>query len=295
MTKAKKIHPADIATREQIKNAISFNVHVRFGPAEKINVEATTLIEAIIAAEALKLQYPGKRPMIYAITPEKFSIFVTDDIKEEAMTAAKETEAAAPSAAAEDDKALTSTEIAKLTAAITGGGYKRSNSKATAEARFRKVATDAGFEAELIAELLAGPFDFAHHIVFERMTGEHASIPQATEARDAMEPANEADYPAPAEDQPAKEKAAKPTGKRAEILMAAQAGILPPEPDFSAPTHARFRAQLARLIDMAKSGDIEGMKAEKINPISSSPKAMDKYRTLAITAIEARATSGAKA
>ena len=294
-TKTKAIHPADIATKEQIKTAIYFNIHIRFGPHEKINVEAATLIDAIKAADELKLQYPGKRPLIYAITPEKFSIFVTDDIKAEAIEAAKDAEAAAQKAA---DKAaeqgLTSTDIAKLTAAITGGGYKRSNSKATAEARFRKIAAEAGFAAELIADLLAGPFDFSHHIIFERMTGKHASIPQATEARDAMEPANEADYPAPAPAEakaakPSAPKASKPTGKRAEILAAAQAGTLPPIPDFSAKTHERYRGKLAALIAMAQGGDLEGLKAFKTPPYDSSMSALERYRTLSIIAIEARA------
>lgn len=78
------------------------------------------------------------------------------------------------------------------------------------------------------------------------------------------------------------------TGKRKAIIEQAQAGALPAAPDFSRPTHARFRAKLAKLMALAEAGDVEGLKAIEINPISTSPKAMARYRDLAIIAIEAR-------
>jgi hypothetical protein len=78
------------------------------------------------------------------------------------------------------------------------------------------------------------------------------------------------------------------TGKRKAIIEQAQAGALPIAPDFSKPTHARFRAKLAKLVALAEAGDIEGLKAIEINPVSASPKAMARYRDLAIIAIEAR-------
>jgi hypothetical protein len=79
-----------------------------------------------------------------------------------------------------------------------------------------------------------------------------------------------------------------PTGKRAAIEEAARRGHLPPPPDFSAPTHARFRAKLAKLVALAEAGDAEGLKAIAINPISTSPRAMARYRDLALLAIEAK-------
>ncbi|MCA3641381.1 MAG: hypothetical protein IOC54_11395 [Methylobacterium sp.] len=39
---------------------------------------------------------------------------------------------------------------------------------------------------------------------------------------------------------------------------------------------------------LAEAGDIEGLKAIEINPVSTSPKAIARYRDLAIMAIEAR-------
>jgi hypothetical protein len=82
---------------------------------------------------------------------------------------------------------------------------------------------------------------------------------------------------------------AKPLGQRVAILQAAEAGQLPPVPDFSAPTHARFRAKLAAVVDLVAQGDIAGLKGFQIKPISTSPKAIDRYRNLAVIALQARA------
>ena len=77
-------------------------------------------------------------------------------------------------------------------------------------------------------------------------------------------------------------------GKRQAIRDLAQSGALPQPPDFSKPTHARFRAKLAQIVALAEVGDIAGLQAFEINPVSSSPKAMARYRDLAVLAIEAR-------
>ena len=78
------------------------------------------------------------------------------------------------------------------------------------------------------------------------------------------------------------------TSKRKAILDCAQSGALPPAPDFSKPTHARFRAKLAQIVALAEAGDITGLQAFEINPVSSSPKAMARYRDLCVIAITAR-------
>ena len=78
------------------------------------------------------------------------------------------------------------------------------------------------------------------------------------------------------------------TGKRQAILDQAQTGALPTAPDFSKPTHARFRAKLAQIVALAEAGDIAALQAFEINPISSSPKAMARYRDLCVIAILAR-------
>ncbi len=83
-------------------------------------------------------------------------------------------------------------------------------------------------------------------------------------------------------------KRRKTAGKRAAALEAAQRGVLPDPPDFTAATHRRFRPKLAKLIEFVEAGDSGGLKAIEINPVSSSPKAMAKYRDLAVIALTAR-------
>jgi hypothetical protein len=77
-------------------------------------------------------------------------------------------------------------------------------------------------------------------------------------------------------------------GMRAAIEEAARRGKLPAPPDFSAPTHKRFRNKLAAVVELAKAGDLDGLRAFEINPVSSSPKAIARYRDLCVVALEAR-------
>jgi hypothetical protein len=80
----------------------------------------------------------------------------------------------------------------------------------------------------------------------------------------------------------------RPIGKRAAIEAAAREGKLPEPPDFSAETHKRFRNKLASVVELAKAGDLKGLCEFEINPVSSSPKAIARYRDLCVTALEAR-------
>ncbi|MDX0141084.1 hypothetical protein GOC46_30400 [Sinorhizobium meliloti] len=115
------------------------------------------------------------------------------------------------------------------------------------------------------------------------VSGQPAKAPKAPKAPKAEKPAKE--KPAKAAKEPAADKA---LGKRAQIAADAEAGILPAAPDFSAPTHARFRKKLAEIVALVENADIKALKAYPINPVSSSPKAMDKYRNLAVIALEAQ-------
>ena len=81
----------------------------------------------------------------------------------------------------------------------------------------------------------------------------------------------------------------RPLGKRAAIEAAAREGKLPEPPDFSAETHKRFRNKLASVVELAKAGDLKALRAFEINPVSSSPKAIARYRDLCIVALEAQA------
>ncbi len=77
-------------------------------------------------------------------------------------------------------------------------------------------------------------------------------------------------------------------GKRRAIRDQAHTGALPQPPDFSKPTHARFRTKLTQIVALAEAGDIAALQAFEINPVSSSPKAMARYRYLCVIAITAR-------
>jgi len=86
-----------------------------------------------------------------------------------------------------------------------------------------------------------------------------------------------------------KPKAAKLLGKRAQAEANAAAGKIPKAPDFSAPTHSRWRSKLAAVLAAVKAEDVALLKAMDIPSYSSSPKAINRYRALALTALEARA------
>jgi hypothetical protein len=98
---------------------------------------------------------------------------------------------------------------------------------------------------------------------------------------------------APAAKEEPKTGPAPVVGKRKAILDQAQTGTLPEVPDFSKPTHARFRAKLAQIVALAEAGDIAALQAFEINPVSSSPKAMARYRDLSVIAITARTQAAA--
>lgn len=87
----------------------------------------------------------------------------------------------------------------------------------------------------------------------------------------------------------------RPVGRRAEIAASAAKGVLPPVPNFTVPTHKPHRKRLEAVVALVDAGDVEGLKAFAINPVSSSPKAIDKYRNLAVIALEARAAQKAAA
>jgi hypothetical protein len=129
--------------------------------------------------------------------------------------------------------------------------------------------------------------------------------PAATAAAEPAPAAAAAAEPAPAPAAPAKasppikgespealrqaiaEGRVRSTAKRLRLI--AEAGILPPPPDFSAETHARFREPLCEVIRLAGAGDVAGLQAFEIKAISSSPRAILRYRDAALIALAAGA------
>lgn len=86
-------------------------------------------------------------------------------------------------------------------------------------------------------------------------------------------------------------EAPKARGARATVnpasLALADQGILPTPPDFTAPTHAAHRKRLAEMVAAIEARDIAALQAVVNNPASSSRKAMESYRTLALRALTA--------
>lgn len=250
MAKAKKIHPADQADRDAVSTATKFNVHLRRSPTSKVNHEAATLTEAVRAYDDLVSADANRRPIIYAITPAGVSIPVPQDM----LAAARAPMFDAPA------------------------GHVEPGSTPPADEDIPTFLR-AGYASKEAAESVSiNSPEFAEHPIAKANA---ASWPTGKGKRKPK-----TDRPAATE---APKTDRKPTGKRAEILAAAKAGTIPAAPDFSAETHARFRKKLGEIVALVEAGEIEALKAFPINPISSSPKAMDKYRNLAVIALEARA------
>ena len=179
-------------------------------------------------------------------------------------------------------------QINRLAQRLSEVPLGRSASAAKAGERFQRLLA-----AKIGAERAAGA---AQAILgapgFETAMGRLVAEIEGEEFPVAEDPAAAAD-PAPvAEADP--EATAPPSARRrrrdADLDARARQGELPAAPDFSAPTHARFRAKLAALVELAGKADATGysLRAVMINPVSSTPKALARYRDLAVKAIEAR-------
>lgn len=147
--------------------------------------------------------------------------------------------------------------------------------------------TAAGLRAIGVEPEGEGP-DFEIEGAVDPLTGAVGAAPLAaakpTRAARKQEKAQEAaPAEAPADGAPRKRKA------QAEAEAAADRGELPEPPDFTANTHAPYRKKLDKLVDMAKAGDAAGLRGFEIKPTSTSPRALIRYRDLAVRAIEAKA------
>lgn len=187
---------------------------------------------------------------------------------------------------------LSAVQINRLAQRLSEAPLGRSASVAAAAERFeRLLAARIGADRapKAIKAILTAPgFETAEGRLVAEIDACEAAAPPAEPAppRVAPEPAVE---PAPIADaEPAAAPSAPRRRRDADIEAKARQGELPPPPDFSAPTHARFRAKLAALVELAGKADAPGLRAIAINPVSSSPKALARYRDLAVLAIEAR-------
>jgi len=85
------------------------------------------------------------------------------------------------------------------------------------------------------------------------------------------------------------EPVVRANAKLAALTAAAAAGVLPTVPDLSKPTHKAFRKRLAAIVAMVEAKDIAGLKADTLEPKSSSRALVCRYRDAAIKALEAQA------
>lgn len=186
---------------------------------------------------------------------------------------------------------LSAVQINRLAQRLSEAPLGRSANVAAAAERFeRLLAAKIGADRapKAIKAILTAPG-------FETAEGRLVAEIDACEPDAPAEPAaplvtlEPADELAPiAETEPATAPSAPRRRRDTDLEAKARQGELPPPPDFSAPTHARFRTKLAALVELAGNADATGLRAIAINPVSSSPKALARYRDLAVLAIEAR-------
>jgi hypothetical protein len=192
---------------------------------------------------------------------------------------------------------LSAVQINRLAQRLSEAPLGRSASVAAAAERFErllaaKIGADRAPKATKAILTAPGLETAAGRLVAEIDACEVGAAPPAAPDQ-AYEPATIADLQSAATAEPivgAIPAAPSATRRRrdADIEAKARQGELPPPPDFSAPTHARFRVRLAALVELAGKADATGLRAIAINPVSSSPKALARYRDLAVLAIEAR-------
>ncbi|CAH1649792.1 hypothetical protein [Chelatococcus asaccharovorans] len=254
----RKPHPSDIWSENVIAEAVEWTAFCQGGG--RITLRFDNRADAEAMAQRLANEH-FRAALVYAVSAQGRTALATT-VQPQKETVEMSTEAN-----------MTGLQIAELTAIITGGGTKRANSREAAIARFVRAATEAGIENP--DALVNGSFENAKQAIVAKIGGK--ALPAAEEKSPRKTTAK-------AEDGAKSERAA---GKRAAALEAAQRGEIPPAPDFSAATHKPHRKRLAAVVAMVEARDVAGLKALEIKPTSSSPRAILRYRDLAVIALEA--------
>jgi hypothetical protein len=187
---------------------------------------------------------------------------------------------------------LSASDLTKLTVLIDGQPRGRLATIAKTVERLTKTLAEALGDPDAAAKVLDRALNFetfggAEAILKAALKGSTANVVAPTAVETTRMGAPDTAVLAQTSD------AQRRRTKASAAADAAKTGTLPVPPDFSAPTHARFRGKLEGLIALAEQGDIEGLREVKINPVSSSPKALARYRDLCIAALEARASVAA--
>jgi hypothetical protein len=206
---------------------------------------------------------------------------------------------------------LSASDITKLTVLIDGQPRGRLATTTNTVYRLRKTlrevigdAADPVVDRAMLCETFGGAEAIIQRALPQQTPRDLALAaaidaelaPVAAPAADPIQPpvtVDIADLRATSHPIAAANAASWPKGpkRRTNATVASQAaatGQLPTPPDFSAATHARFRGKLEGLIALAERGDIAGLEAVSINPVSSSPKALARYRDLCVRALKAQ-------
>lgn len=261
---AKKLHASEIDARARIARASAFSVYMYFHRARYVSPDFGSMAAAAAHAADLEARHAPKRALIYADC-EGVRLPVPDDLR------------AAASAHSRGECEMENKDYSARSAALRA---------------LKKSGRDP-----------------KHHTISQGTNGRWCAVPnfgrgplENKEAAPIFPPANETRRNelkrATAEAASKKGKsvgviatmdAKKPgLGKRAQAIASAEAGKLPSPPDFSAETHTRFRPRLAELVSLVKKGDIKALEAFEIKAVSTSPKAMARYRDLAVVALKAK-------
>ncbi len=250
---ASKMHPADIATQARIPNAIGYTVTLFLGRGRYAEIHAHTIDEARqVGRNLVAVHSSNRRAMVYALFADGRSVLVSNDYQP--------TKEVVMQSETYNHKS-NARRAAKKELMKAGRGCMEGKDFTLVESGglWRYRLTQAAASANLPA---AKP-------------SEKAKAKKEPKAKVERKP---------------REKNPRPLGARAQAVAGAQAGKMPTPPDFKAETHARYRDKLAQLVKLADAGDLKALKGFPINPVSTSPKALDRYRNLCVTALEARAT-----
>lgn len=261
MRRPAKLHPTDIRDQEWIARAAHFTAFCQRGPRDRRRSQHDTQAEAEEAGRVLSADMGGKPALVYAVTPEGRSAFIR------AVTAAD-----APKEGADmtpEDPQTADALFAAPPDPLMVDGVRYPNKTRAAEAR-RLVAAKMAVPTALTKPTRKRAAPKGQHPAIKAVTftptGKTAEELAVIQARTDTT-----------------------IGKRAKAVADAQQGIVPTPPDFTADTHRRYRAQRLHIIALVDARDVGALRAEAIKTTGSSGKALDRYRQLAIVALEAGA------